>query len=921
MQTPVATYRIQFHKEFNFQSVSRITDYLSRLGISTIYASPIFKAATGSTHGYDVADPNQVNPEVGTPEEFAQLLEKLRSKNLNWLQDIVPNHMVFSSENQLLMDMLEKGYSSPYSKHFDIEWNHPNEALRKKLLVPFLGSPYHEILKKGELQFKYTDGLFSIAYYELQLPLRIESYPLLIGKNKVAEGGKESAFTRLSEELIEPFAAIASAKGDERKRIVQMEKAKQALWQAYSDNKEFKAHVDKQLKALNSNAERKHQLLAFQYFRLAYWRVASREINYRRFFNINQLISIRVEDPTVFEQTHQFIFKLLGNPAVSGVRIDHIDGLNDPLTYLHHLRERAPEAYVVVEKILEQGEKLPGNWPVQGTSGYDFLTYLNNLFCYHPNREQFHQLYSRFIGKEFTYEHLLYEKKKFVLERLFVGDLEKLFLQFKRLSFYIPEGVDILQSDLRQTLGVLLACFPVYRTYINSPKVSAQDRIYIEEALHKAETMLPEQKNTLLFLRKILLLEFPKKLSKLKMSNWLKTVMQFQQISGPLMAKGLEDTTFYIFNRLISLNEVGGDPEVFGISTEEFHQFNQEQLQNWPLKVNASATHDTKRGEDVRARINVLSEIPQEWEEQIKKWQEINRPLKAESKGEEWAISNEEYFLYQSLVGGWPIEEPLPGNFADRLEEYLLKSMKEAKVNTSWSFPDEEHEKQATAFARAILQPSHGFIKAFRPFQKKIAHYGVFNSLAQTVVKLTAPGVPDVYQGCEMWDLSFVDPDNRRPVDYKVRTQYLEQIAAQMKENLQALLQDLLASKEDGRIKLFTVYTTLQLRNQYNDLFTEGNYIPLQVRGTYREHIIAFAREKDGKAILVVVPCFLTKIMNENQLPLGEAVWQDTIIKLPQALGAGNWQQVFSGKSVKAEGGLPVKDILSEFPVGLLVKA
>jgi (1->4)-alpha-D-glucan 1-alpha-D-glucosylmutase len=919
MQTPIATYRIQFHKDFNFKSVSQITEYLSQLGVSTVYASPVFKAAAGSTHGYDVADPNQVNPEVGTSEEFDQLLEKLKSKNLSWLQDIVPNHMVFSSQNQLLMDVLEKGYASPYSSHFDIEWNHPNEALRKKLLVPFLGSPYHEILKKGELQFKYIDGLFCVAYYELQLPLRIESYPLLIGKNRVAQGGQENALTRLSEQLVESFAAIASVKGEER--IAQMEKAKGVLWQAYTGNASFKTHVDKQLNALNTNAERKHQLLAFQYFRLAYWRVANREINYRRFFNINQLISIRVEDPAVFEHTHQFIFKLLSNPAVSGVRIDHIDGLNDPLTYLNNLREKSPDAYVVVEKILEQGEKLPQNWPVQGTSGYDFLTYLNNLFCYHAGKEQFQELYTRFIGKNFNYEELLYEKKKFVLERLFVGDLEKLFLQFKRLSFYIPEGVDILQIDLRQTLGVLLACFPVYRTYTNSPKVSEQDREYIEEALHKAESLLPEQKNTLLYLRKILLLEFPKNLSKLKMSNWLKTVMQFQQISGPLMAKGLEDTTFYIFNRLISLNEVGGDPEVFGISSEEFHQFNQDQLQHWPSKINASATHDTKRGEDVRARINVLSEIPEEWQEQIQKWQQINKPLRGESKSEPWAISNEEYFLYQSLVGGWPIEEPLPQNFADRLEEYLLKSMKEAKVNTSWSFQNEEHEKQAIAFARNILSPSHAFVKAFRPFQKKVAHYGVFNSLSQTLIKLTSPGVPDIYQGCELWDLSFVDPDNRRPVDYQVRKQNLEQIRVQSKENREAFLQTLLAYKEDGRIKQFTVYTTLQVRNQYISLFNEGSYIPLQVRGKYKEHIIAFAREKDGKAIIVAAPRFLTKVVDETQLPIGESVWKDTAIELPKSLNTGNWQQVFSEKSVVSEGKLFARDIFGEFPLGLLIKA
>ncbi|QHT69526.1 malto-oligosyltrehalose synthase [Rhodocytophaga rosea] len=911
MQVPLSTYRIQFHKEFTFQSAQQITKYLHKLGIKALYASPIFKAPAGSTHGYDVADPNQINPEVGTLEELQELSQALKEKNIGWLQDIVPNHMVFSPENGLLMDLLEKGYASPYSKHFDIAWNHPNETLKRRLLVPFLGSPYYEVLKNGELQFQYQEGTFQVAYYDNIFPLRIESYPVLLGTLADTETNLEE----LSKELVAAFAQIAAVKGEER--VVQMEQAKQALWEAYSHNAEFKTLIEAQLSTLNADMQKMHDLLSVQHFRLAYWRLANREINYRRFFNINQLISIRVEDPAVLSQTHQLIFNLLQQGVFTGVRIDHIDGLNDPLTYLQQLRSRAKDAYIVVEKILEAGEELPEEWPIEGTSGYDFLTQLNDVFCERAHKEDFQELFTRFTGQEFYYDALLYEKKRFILQRLFVGDLEKLFLQFKKLSFYLPEGVDILQADLRQALGILLSCFPVYRTYVNSSEVSDRDRHYIEEALEKAGDLLAGQELTLQFLRKILLMEFPPNLGQLKKANWIKAVMQFQQISGPLMAKGLEDTAFYIYNRLLSLNEVGGNPEAFGCSVEEFHHFNLYQLQHWPYKINATATHDTKRGEDVRARLNVLSEIPGEWEKQVRQWHKINQPVKQKREKAFVPDRNEEYMLYQALLGSWPFETPLPDDFAQRLEGYLLKALKEAKVHSSWSIPDEQYEQAILKFSRKLLDPAQGFLKAFLPFQQKIASYGIFNSLSQVLLKITSPGVPDIYQGCELWDLSMVDPDNRRPVDYSLRKQYLDFLQQNENDSAQ-LISELLSSKEDGRIKMYVLYKTLQVRNQYAALFDKGVYLPLEVSGKQKDCVIAFARVSEENIALVVAPRFYTRLMAENELHLGEKAWANTAIHLPDGKSYKPWKQIFTGSVVQPSEKLYLKDICKEFPLGLL---
>jgi (1->4)-alpha-D-glucan 1-alpha-D-glucosylmutase len=922
MQIPISTYRIQFHKDFGFSKARNISEYLARLGIGAVYASPIFKAAPGSTHGYDVADPNQVNPEVGSEEELNALFTELRRYNLGWIQDIVPNHMVFSSENKLLMDVLEKGYYSPYSRHFDISWSHPNQSLRRRLLVPVLGAPYYEILKNKELKLVYEAGTWTAQYYQAVIPLKIESYPMLFesfGAEDAQEGPAQAqtAAQTSRQRFVDLFAAMVGTPVEDR--AAAMENIKQALWQSYTEDTAFKAHVDAQVEAINADLERVHEILLEQHFRLAYWRTASKEINYRRFFNINELISVRVEDPDVFNHTHQLIFKLLKRAVVGGVRVDHIDGLNDPFQYLQQLRTKAGEdAYLVVEKILEPGEKLPATWPIQGTSGYDFLTHLNSVFCYHANKDSFQTLYSGFTGQGGDFKQLLFDKKKLILEKLLAGDLEKLVFSIRKIAQYLPEGADLLQSDLRQTVTALLCSFPVYRTYISTTEeVTPQDREYIEEAIAKTAELLPKQELTLQFLRKLLVLEFPKYINTPKKRSWIKTVMKFQQVTGPLMAKGLEDTTFYIFNRLLSINEVGGDPEAFGITLEDFHQFNEEQMQAWPHKMNASATHDTKRGEHVRARINVLSEIPDEWIRQVEMWHEVNKSVKQSVDDALFPDKNEEYFLYQILLGTWPFADALPDDYAGRIEEYMLKAVREAKVHTDWVAPNDAFEEALLGFIRKLLDPSHSFQKVFLPFKNRVAQYGIYNALSQTLLKLTSPGVPDVYQGTELWDFSLVDPDNRRPVDYTLRMEYLGQIQTLAEQDCLTCVRELLANKEDGRIKLFTIYKSLQFRKANAELFQQGEYIPLSVGGTYAANIIAFARRHAGKAALVVVPRFLTQVVQNGDLPLGEAAWQDTYIEVAD-LGFGNWQHIFTNEKITSTGQFRLGDVFREFPLGLL---
>lgn len=924
MRIPSSTYRLQFNSQFTFRDALGIVDYLSDLGITDVYASPIFCARRGSIHGYDVVDPTCINPEIGTEEEFLELSEALQAKKIGWLQDIVPNHMAYDGQNPMLTGVFENGTLSRYYSFFDVEWDHAYASMKGRLLAPFLGKPYGESLESGEIRINYEESGFSVNYYSLKYPVRIESYPAILSPN----------LSRLREELNSDhpdyiklvgiiFALngfVCQGLGEERPD--QMRFIKAMIWELYSNSPPVKQFIDRNLVMLNGEAGTSDfnaidQLLYNQFFRLSYWKVASEEINYRRFFSINELISVRMEDPEVFEHCHSLILKMVSQGIFTGLRIDHVDGLYDPLQYLRRLKERTNGAYAVVEKILAFEEKLPSNWPVQGTCGYDHLNYLNGVFCMKRNEEEFDRIYSSFTGARFEREDLLHDKKAFIVEHFMTGDVDNLANLMKRISSKDRGGGDITLHGLRRAIFEVLSFFPVYRTYVSPDSFTGQDRRFISEAVQTAKRKYPYLTNEINYLAKFLLLKYEDYLGEEEKQVWLGFVMRFQQFSGPLMAKGFEDTLLYIYNRLTSLNEVGGDPFRFGISISEFHEFNKAVSENWPHTMNASSTHDTKRGEDTRARINVLSEVPGEWEEQLKTWSEHNAKWKSKISGLDVPALNDEYSLYQNLLGTWPCDESGYPEYVGRIKEYVIKAIREAKLYSGWIDPDTRYEKACIEFVEKILDRSgdNYFLADFILFQKKVAYFGALNSLSQILLKICSPGFPDFYQGSELWALTLVDPDNRRPADYGICISFLEKIKQDCEKR--EFPDELMTSWHDGRIKLFVTWKCLSARKGLQNLFKNGSYIPLSAEGEFAENVIAFAREENSNWVIAIAPRFYTELAGEKQFPLGEEVWRDTSIRLPEG-APQEWTNAITGVKINAKVKLPVGVVLSDFPVSML---
>ena len=927
MRIPASTYRFQFHSEFPFQSAKNIIAYIAELGITDIYASPIFKARKGSTHGYDVVDPTLLNPELGTPEDFEALISDIKARDMGWVQDIVPNHMAYDSENTWLMDVLENGTDSEASDYFDIEWEHPYEDFNGRVLAPMLGNFYGQCLDNGEIQLQYDESGLTVNYYSLRLPVKIESYTRFLTQNlgQLARllGRRHPDFVKLLGILYLIKNAPAEPRGKERYDEIAFVKG--LLWELYTQNPEVKNFIDNNIKFFNGENENQDRfsyldnLLNEQFYRLAFWKVGAEEINYRRFFTVNELISVKVQEIKVFHKTHAFISQLVEEGKVTGLRIDHIDGLYDPTEYLKRLRAKVGDAYITVEKILEFKEKLPEIWQIQGTSGYDFLNYVNGIFCQGKNEQQLTDLYQKFTGINIPYEQLFIDKKQLIVEKNLAGDVDNLARILKKIAGQTRLGIDFTMNGLKRTLAEVLVLFPVYRTYVNGDGLSEEDTSYIKEVIEAARGRIPLLVNELNFIEKLLLLEWEETLTPEQKGLRLHFVMRLQQLSGPLMAKGIEDTLFYVYNRLISLNEVGGHPGKFGLTIADFHKFNQEQNSTWTHKMNATATHDTKRGEDARARLNVLSEIPEEWENQVETWSDINRSCKIDVRGKAVPAPNDEYFFYQTLVGSYPFNESENEAFVGRIKDYMLKSVREAKLYTAWLRPDSAYEEGFLAFVDKVLDfdESNSFIQEFLPFQKRVAGYGIFNSLSQTLLKYTSPGVPDTYQGTELWDLSMVDPDNRRPVDYEQRITFLKEIKEKAQTDILTLIGDLLSSKEDGRIKLFLTYKVLQAIKANLAVFQKGDYQPLEVSGKFKEHIVAFARSNGNKTIVVITPRFLTSLIKPGKYPLGEQVWQDTCVHLP-ASASSPWQDAITDQKIQANGTLPVGEALKYFPVALL---
>lgn len=938
MRVPRATYRLQLNEGFTFRDATEIVQYLAELGVSDLYTSPYTRARPGSTHGYDVVDHNSLNPEIGPAEDHKRLIEALHSYNMGHLLDIVPNHMGISSDNEWWMSMLENGPASPYASFFDVDWSPINRGwLSGKVLLPILGDHYRTILEGGELKpnFDAESGSLSIFYYEHRLPLDPSTYPMVL--DELPERTEET-FIEL-QSIVAAFENLPGRDEPDADKVSvrnrDSEVHKERLARLCNESGEVADVVAERVGAVSENIEKLHRILEEQAYRLVYWRVSSDEINYRRFFSINDLAGIRVEDERVFEATHRLVAELLRDGRVDGLRIDHPDGLYDPAGYFHRLQRMAAESldsaeehpiYVVAEKILASHEDLPEDWPVAGTTGYDFTNLVNGLFVDSSGEEGVDRAYRRYLGSAAAFEEVLYESKKLIMRDELASELNVL----ARRLLLISEGYDDRRSFdftinvLRDALSEVVAAFPVYRTYITAEGVADQDRRYIERAISGArENSAAADESVFDFIHRVLLLEIdgPEGYR----DEVRAFVMKFQQYTGPVMAKGMEDTALYRYNRLVSLNEVGGEPERFGVSVSAFHDLSAQRAKRWPHAMLASSTHDTKRGEDVRARINVLSEIPVEWRRQLVGWARSNRSLRSEINGEPAPSRNDEYLLYQTLLGAWPLEEmdeESLKDFLERIQAYMQKAMREAQVHTSWTGVNEQYEEAVARFVEALLSPGHDpFVEKFAPFQRRVARLGALNSLSQTLVKLTSPGVPDIYQGNELWDLSLVDPDNRRPVDYELRRRLLSVLKRMEPAEARSLLEE--GAWQNGGPKLYLTWRALELRRDNPELFEEGEYVPLETVGERPDRIAAFARRSGDGIAITVAPRLCSSLAANSGLRFRDDAWSDTRIALPNDFHAAAFRNVFTGEPLATEehDGAPcltVSTLLRSFPVSLL---
>ncbi len=922
LHIPRATYRLQFTPEFRFRNALDLLPYFRSLGISHIYASPVMRARKGSTHGYDVCDPKAINPELGTPDEFNELLAEAAKMGMGWLQDIVPNHMAYSHENPYLLDVLEHGNASRYSDFFDITWDHQQESLRGRLLAPFLGKPFGQCVMDGELGIVFENGGLWAAYFDRRYPLSPESYWEVIGqgieKLQSVDGFHIDDYTSLLGALHTLRNLPASKPTDER--AAQCSMAKSVVRRIFEQFPAVRAHIEERTREFHTGTPAANalfdSLMSKQNFRLAFWKVAAEELNYRRFFTVSDLICVRVEYEHVFEETHSLILGYVEKGLIDGLRIDHIDGLFDPAAYLKRLRARAPHAYIVVEKILDRVERLPADWPIQGTTGYDFLNHLSYSFCDRAAEKRFDRLYAKFIGEKVNLSELQIDKKRLIIGKHMAGDIDNLARLVMRIAGVDLMGRDITLYGLRRALVEVLTHFPVYRTYVTTKMFTEDDAADIAVALRRSRETLAGLAVEFDFIERFLMVRGEVEHEADFDEAWRSAVMRFQQFTGPLMAKGFEDTLFYVYNRNLALNEVGGWPDRFGISWREFNGFIKERAKTHPAAMNATATHDTKRGEDTRARLLALTGMPSEWGRKLALWTNLNRDLVKGLGRQDSPDRNDQYMFYQTLVATFPSGGAIDQTYIERVGNYMVKAVREAKVHTAWIKPDEEYERAVLHFVRGCLDESrnHAFINDLRGFVQSVSWFGMLNSISQLVLKLTLPGVPDFYQGTELWDFSLVDPDNRSPVDFGTRRSILEHVT-KVGVDVSAFLR----SAADGRLKMFLIRKLLTLREEYADLFEEGDYKSVIIKGVHRTKATAFSRKIEGKSLLVVVPCFPVSIVKPGEFAVGKQVWQDTRIALPGLPRGGGMSNVFTGENVQMDGEVAVANLLKSFPIAVLV--
>jgi (1->4)-alpha-D-glucan 1-alpha-D-glucosylmutase len=945
---PRATYRIQLNAQFTFKDATAIIPYLAELGISHVYCSPYFRARAGSTHGYDVVDHNAFNPEIGDRDDFERFVAELRAHGMGHVLDIVPNHVgIMGADNARWMDVLENGQASIYADFFDIDWTPANPGLAGKVLVPVLGDPYGVVLERGELELRFESelGSFAMFYHEHRFPLDPRTYPRILDRVLAHTSNAELDALRRRFRDLPGRQDPTQEQIQERHR--EKEACKQALARLHAADRVVAAAIDAGVRSLAGNPNEPfsfdalHELLEAQAYRLAYWRVASDDINYRRFFDVNSLAGLRVENEAVFEATHKLLLDLVGAGKIDGLRVDHPDGLYDPAGYFRRLQKRVGEVtgnpatrpiYLVVEKITASFEHLPPEWPVHGETGYHFANVVNRMLVDPATRGRLDRVYTGFIDEHLEWQNVAYECQHLVLRRSLASELNTVANQLARIAELDRRSRDFTFNSLRQALAEVIACFPVYRTYIApdmDQAISESDRRYIEWAVATAKRRRSSTETPVLdFVRSALLLELPAPTDRVR-HRMRAFVLKFQQITAPTTAKGLEDTALYRFNRLAALNEVGGEPDLYGTSPQAFHADSQYRAKNWPNELLGTSTHDTKRSEDVRARISVLSEMTMVWRKTIDRWNRMNRSRKREVDGRRAPSRNDEYLFYQTLIGCWPLEEldaAASTAFRERIQAYMIKAAREAKLRTSWANINTEYEEALTQFVQTTLEPREGnlFLSDLMATQRRLVRFGLLNSLSQTVCKLTAPGVPDIYQGNDLWDFSLVDPDNRRPVDYAKRRALLAELR-ERGADLRALLDPI----PDDRCKLFLTWKILQFRAEHEELFRRGEYVPLRVNGAHATNVCAFARRCHGELLITIAPRLYLRLLGDRELPpLGEEVWGDTAVELPREVlnGAGALHNLIDGSEVavadlEQRPGLRIAAALANFPVAVLYRS
>ena len=881
MRTEIATYRLQMCCGFTLDDAAAIAGYLAQLGISHLYSSPVLQAVKGSTHGYDVLDHSRVNGELGGEAAFERLSNALRKHELGLLLDIVPNHMAIGGkDNRWWWDVLGNGQSSRYAPYFDVEWMPPESKLHHMVMLPVLGDHYGRILDAGEIHIERHGGAFTVHYHDHVFPIAPRSLPFIL--TRASSGTASEVLAFFSDALEHLPSSWSTDWASLQRRHRDKGVLDKLLTRFLQEEPAVAAAIDRTIEDINGDHQTLHDLLERQNYRLAFWRTATQDLGYRRFFDITSLIGLRTEHEQVFADIHDLVFRWLGsNGPVDGVRVDHPDGLLDPEQYLTRLRDRVPSGWIVVEKILMPDEQLRASWPVSGTTGYDFMNQVLGLFIDRSSEEPLTRFYGDFTGETRSFPEILREKKLQILRQVLGSDLKILTFMLLNICERHPHHRDYTRQDLHDALQELMVDFPVYRTYVRprDGHVSEDDERVVLRALQSVGTRRTDLGDDLLrFIRDILLLKVTGDLE----SDF---VTRFQQVTGPVMAKGAEDTAFYCYHRLIALNEVGGDPGRYGVTVDQFHAWCQDMQRHWPKTMLATSTHDTKRSEDVRARLAILSEMPTQWMETVSAWSKCHIRY--------WGTStpdhNFEYLLYQTLVGAWPLEQ-------ERALAYCEKAVREAKTHTSWTDPQKDYEDSIRAFVRRLYEDKE-FLQELDRLVDGLEPYGHQTSLAQTLIKLTAPGIPDFYQGTELWNFSLVDPDNRRPVNYDVRQRLLHELSGLSPE---AICQ----RRQEGLPKLWIIRQGLRVRRERPQAFgPQGHYSPLYARGEKSAHVVSFMR---GGEVIAIAPRLFLNLKDG---------WHQTVIDLPE----GRWRQEFDGRIF--DGGIcRLHDVLSVFPVALLCK-